>query len=103
MGGEMMMRGYYLGSFRDKNYISLQTEFRMLPLPFAKKFGFAVFASSGVIFNKASNITPQFFKYAGGAGIHYLLFPKKDVWTKVDFAVNNEGGTGIYLFLGCAF
>lgn len=103
MGGEMMMRGYYLGRFRDKNYISLQTEFRMLPLPFAKKFGFAVFASSGVIFDKASNITPQFFKYAGGAGIHYLLFPKKDVWTKVDFAVNNEGGTGIYLFLGCAF
>ena len=103
MGGEMMMRGYYLGRFRDKNYISLQTEFRMLPLPFAKKFGLAVFASSGVIFDKVSTISPQIFKYAGGAGIHYLLFPKKDVWTRVDFAINNEGTTGFYLFLGCAF
>ncbi|MEY3085335.1 MAG: hypothetical protein RL037_1515 [Bacteroidota bacterium] len=103
MGGEMMMRGYYLGRFRDKNFISLQTEYRMLPLPFAKKFGFAVFASSGVIYDKVSMITPQYFKYAGGAGIHYLLFPKKDVWTRVDFAINNEGGTGFYLFIGCAF
>lgn len=103
MGGEMMMRGYYMGRFRDKNFISLQTEFRMLPLPFAKKFGVAIFASSGVIFDKASTISPQFFKYAGGAGVHYLLFPKKDVWTRVDFAINNEGTTGFYLFLGCAF
>ncbi len=103
MGGEMIMRGYYLGRFRDKNFISLQTEYRMLPLPFLKKFGFAIFASSGVIYNKVSTISPQFFKYAGGAGIHYLLFPKKDVWTRFDFAINNEGGNGFYLFIGCAF
>jgi hypothetical protein len=103
MGGEMMMRGYYLGRFRDKNYTSLQTEFRMLPVPFAKKFGFAVFASSGIVFDKASAITPEYFKYAGGAGIHYLLFPKKDVWTRIDFAINSEGGNGFYLFIGCAF
>jgi hypothetical protein len=103
IGGEMMMRGYYLGRFRDKNYMSLQSEFRMLPLPFAKKFGFAVFASSGIVYNKISTITPNYFKYAGGAGIHYLLFPKKDIWTRLDFAVNNEGGTGFYLFIGCAF
>jgi len=103
MGGEMMMRGYYLGRFRDKNYLSLQTEFRMLPLPFVKKFGLAVFASSGIIYDKISSITTQFLKSAGGVGIHYLLFPKKDVWTRLDIALNNEGGTGFYFFIGCAF
>ena len=103
MGGEMMMRGYYLGRFRDKNYISLQTEYRMLPLPFAKKFGLAVFASSGIIYNKVANLNSQYIKYAGGAGVHYLLFPKKDVWTRIDFALNNEGGSGLYLYIGCAF
>lgn len=103
MGGEMMMRGYYLGRFRDKNYLSFQSEFRMLPLPFTKKFGFAIFTSYGIVYNKISTITPNYFKYAGGAGIHYLLFPKKDVWTRIDFAVNNEGGSGFYLFIGCAF
>lgn len=91
MGGEMMMRGYYFGRFRDRNFISLQTEYRMLPLFFAKKFGLAVFASTGIIYDKAINITTTNLKYAGGAGIHYLLFPKKDVWTRFDFAVNNGG------------
>jgi hypothetical protein len=43
MGGEMMMRGYYLGRFRDKHYLSFQAEYRMLPLSFAKKFGVAFF------------------------------------------------------------
>ena len=103
MGGEMMMRGYYFGRFRDRNFISLQTEYRMLPLFFAKKFGLAVFASTGIIYDKAIDISARNFKYAGGAGIHYLLFPKKDVWTRLDFAVNNEGKTGVYLYMGCAF
>jgi hypothetical protein len=103
LGGEMMMRGYYLGRFRDRNYISFQTEYRMLPLSFAKKFGCAVFASTGIIYDEISTITSKHIKYAGGAGIHYLLFPRKDVWTRIDFAVNNEGGNGIYFFMGCAF
>ncbi len=103
LGGEMMMRGFYLGRFRDRNYISLQTEYRMLPLSFAKKFGLAVFASTGMIYDQVSNISSKHVKYATGAGIHYLLFPKKDVWTRIDFALNSEGGSGIYFFMGCAF
>jgi outer membrane protein assembly factor BamA len=103
MGGEMMMRGYYLGRFRDKHFLSIQSEYRMLPLSFAKKFGLAVFASAGMVYNNESKITNQYLKYAGGAGVHYLLFPKKDVWTRLDMAVNNEGGTGLYLSIGCAF
>ncbi len=103
MGGEMMMRGYYLGRFRDLHFLSIQSEYRMLPLSFAKKFGLAVFASAGMVYNNQSKITSQYLKYAGGAGIHYLLFPKKDVWTRFDVAVNNEGGSGLYLYLGCAF
>ncbi len=103
MGGEMMMRGYYLGRYRDRHFLSIQSEYRMLPLSFAKKFGLAVFASAGMVYNNQSKITSQYFKYAGGAGIHYLLFPKKDVWTRFDVAVNNEGGSGLYLYLGCAF
>ena len=103
VGGEMMMRGFYYGRFRDKNYMSAQVEYRMLPLSFAKKFGFALFASGGIIYNNFSTLSNNHFKYSGGAGLHYLMFPKKDVWTRLDFAVNSEGGTGIYFFMGCAF
>lgn len=103
LGGEMMMRGYYLGRFRDRNYLSAQVEYRMLPLSFAKRFGLAVFAAGGLIYNDASEISSQHIKYSGGVGLHYLIFPKKDVWTRIDFALNSELGTGFYFFMGCAF
>jgi len=103
LGGEMIMRGYYLGRYRDKNSLSIQTEYRMLPLKFSKKFGLAVFAGLGGVYNKVESITVRHLKYAGGVGLHYLLFPKKDVWARLDYALNNELGRGIYLTLGCAF
>ena len=52
MGGEMMMRGYYLGRYRDRNFLSIQSEYRMLPLSFAKKFGLAVFGSAELYITK---------------------------------------------------
>jgi len=103
MGGEMMMRGYYFGRFRDRHYLSLQCEYRMLPLSFAKKFGLAFFASAGMVYNNPSSITIGYLKSAAGLGLHYLLFPKKDVWTRLDFAVNSELGSGLYIYMGCAF
>ena len=39
---------------------------------------------------------------AGGAGIRYLLFPEKDIYTRVDVAFTQEGN-GIYIFIGEAF
>ena len=103
LGGEMMHRGFYLGRFRDRNYLSVQAEYRMLPFSFAKRFGAAVFAASGLIYDEFGNIGPQHFKYSGGLGVHYLIFPKKDVWTRVDVALNSELGWGFYFFMGCAF
>jgi hypothetical protein len=103
LGGEMMHRGYYLGRFRDRNYLSFQVEYRMLPFSFAKRFGAGVFAASGLIYDRFSNITAQHLKYSGGFGLHYLIFPKKDVWTRIDLALNNELGWGGYFFMGCAF
>jgi hypothetical protein len=35
MGGETIMRGYYLGRYRDKNYVAAQAEYRFLPFGFS--------------------------------------------------------------------
>jgi len=75
----------------------------MLPLSFAKKFGLAFFASAGMVYNNPSSITIGYLKSAAGLGLHYLLFPKKDVWTRLDFAVSSELGSGLYIYMGCAF
>jgi hypothetical protein len=39
---------------------------------------------------------------ASGGGLRFLLFPKKDIFSRLDFAVTREG-TGIYIFIGEAF
>ena len=102
MGGESMMRGYYLGRFRDKNLVAGQLEYRMLPFAFAKRWGASVFGGTGVVFNSLSNMQSDHIVFAGGAGIRFQLFPKKDVWIRFDLAVTSEG-TGVYIFVGEAF
>lgn len=104
MGGESIMRGYYSGRYRDQNQIAFQAEYRFLPLPlsFTKRLGAALFAGSATVFNERRNITFDNFVWSGGAGIRFLLFPKKDIFTRFDVAFTEEG-TGFYIFIGEAF
>ena len=102
MGGEMMMRGYYIGRYRDRNLMAFQTEYRMLPFSFSKRFGSTIFASAGLVSNSIASSKATNIVYAGGMGIRFLLFPKKDIWTRLDFAFTEEGN-GIYLYIGEAF
>lgn len=104
LGGESLMRGYYTGRFRDKNQLAAQAEFRMLPLPlgFTKRVGAAVFGSTGTVFNHFNSLSLNNFVLAGGAGLRFLLFPKKDIYSRLDLAFTKEG-TGLYIFIGEAF
>ena len=104
LGGDSMMRGYYLGRFRDKNQIATQAEFRMLPLPlgFSKRIGAAAFAGTGTVFPDFSLASINKVVWSAGGGLRFLLFPKKDIFTRFDVAFTKEG-TGFYLFIGEAF
>lgn len=102
MGGESIMRGYYLGRYRDKNLLAGQVEYRMLPVSFAKRWGATVFASTGLVYNRFDQIQSDHLLLAGGAGVRFLLFPKKDVWVRLDVAFTKEG-YGLYIFVGEAF
>lgn len=104
MGGESIMRGYYQGRYRDKNQIATQLEYRLLPLPwtFTRRWGAAVFAGTGTVFNDFNSLTTRDLVWSAGAGIRFLLFPKKDIFTRLDLAFTREG-TGVYIFIGEAF
>lgn len=104
LGGESLMRGYYSGRFRDRNQIAAQVEYRMLPLPlpFTSRLGAAVFGGAGTVFNQFSQLSNRDIKWAGGAGVRYLIYPKKDIFTRIDLAFTKEG-RGIYFFIGEAF
>ncbi|HLP13324.1 MAG TPA: BamA/TamA family outer membrane protein [Flavobacteriales bacterium] len=102
MGGETIMRGYYTGRYRDKNLAAFQIEYRMLPFSFVKRLGATLFAGTATVSNEIGNFQSKNLVLAGGAGLRFLLFPKKDVWTRVDLGLTKEGH-GIYIYVGEAF
>lgn len=102
MGGESLMRGYYLGRYRDRHLLASQIEYRLLPFSFSKRWGASIFFAAGEVFNseekfKFNNLLPT-----AGAGLRFLLFPEKDIYSRIDYAITGEG-SGIYFFIGEAF
>jgi hypothetical protein len=102
MGGESIMRGYYLGRFRDKNMLATQAEYRFLPFAFSNRWGAAAFVSSATVAPSAKNLLSSQFKLAGGIGARYLIFKSKDIFVRFDVAFTREGN-GYYFFIGEAF
>jgi|GEM_PF-91097 len=102
MGGESLMRGYYLGRYRDKNLVAGQVEFRMLPLSFSKRWGASVFMAAGQVYGDEHAFEWGQFLPTGGAGIRYLIFPEKDIYTRIDLSYTREG-SGVYFYIGEAF
>jgi len=102
LGGEQMMRGYYTGRFRDRKYLTAQAEYRFLPFPFSKRFGATVFLAAGGVAPSWDALQWRNFRPSGGFGLRYFIFPKKDVFVRLDLGITPEG-TGIYFFTGEAF
>ncbi|NER07153.1 MAG: BamA/TamA family outer membrane protein [Okeania sp. SIO3C4] len=102
MGGESLMRGYYLGRYRDNILLATQAEYRFLPFPFSKRFGGTVFGSVGGVSPRIADIDVREWVGAGGLGVRFLLFPAKDIYTRIDVAFTPEG-LGYYFYIGEAF
>jgi len=104
MGGESMMRGYYTGRYRDKNQIAAQAEFRFLPIPlgFTNRIGAAVFGSVATVSERVGDLNLNNLIWSGGVGLRVLLFKKKDIYTRLDYAFNAEK-SGFYIMIGEAF
>ena len=102
MGGQSLMRGYYLGRYRDRNLLAGQIEYRILPFPFSKRLGASVFLAAGQVFGNDHPFSWQQFLPTGGAGGRFLLFPDKDIYTRLDVAFTREG-RGYYFSIGEAF
>jgi hypothetical protein len=102
MGGQSLMRGYYLGRYRDRNLLAGQVEYRILPFPFSKRIGASVFLATGQVYGDDHAFSWQQFLPTGGAGGRFLLFPDKDIYTRLDVAFTREG-RGYYFSIGEAF
>jgi hypothetical protein len=80
----------------------VENRFLPLPLGFSKRIGAAVFGGLGTVFPDFQKASIHKVVWSAGAGLRFLLFPKKDIYTRFDLAYTQEG-SGIYLFIGEAF
>ncbi|RMG55847.1 MAG: hypothetical protein D6722_27310 [Bacteroidetes bacterium] len=102
VGGESLLRGYYFGRFRDRQYVAGQVEMRWLPFSFSKRIGATAFLATGWVSDPVKELFSGPPIAAGGIGLRYLLFPKKDIFARLDMGITPEG-TGFYIYLGEAF
>jgi hypothetical protein len=104
MGNDQIMRGYYLGRYRDKNYMALQTELRYRIID---RLGMVAFGGVGSVYNKGF-LPQQNFKPSYGLGARVFFDLEKNLALRVDYAwgekpVNENRIKGLYISLGESF
>lgn len=99
LGGDMIMRGYYLGSYRDKNLLAFQGEYRLQVL---KRWGLAGFAGMGKVDESISGLNFQNVLPSYGAGLRFKINRKENVNLRIDYGFGN-GQQNLYFFIAEAF
>jgi len=99
LGGKNLLRGYYLGRYRDKNMLVFQAEYRM---PLIWRFGGVIFGGIGDVSDNLTSFTLQEFKYSVGGGLRLMLHSREHINLRMDYAMGRES-SGFYIALFEAF
>ncbi|MFC1714761.1 BamA/TamA family outer membrane protein [Candidatus Poribacteria bacterium] len=100
LGGRFRMRGYYEGQHRDKNMMTFQIEYRIVPVWW--RGGVVGFLGVGDVSDKVSNFQLKDFKAAGGIGFRFQFNRGEGVNLRADFAFGRDT-SGYYLTIQEAF
>jgi outer membrane translocation and assembly module TamA len=103
MGSDELMRGYYAGRYRDRNYIAGQAELRYR---IDNSFGIVGFLGTGEVFHSTFSL-PQLKPNYGG-GVRYFFDVEKGLSVRIDYGVGEKPTgekreSGIYIGLGQSF
>lgn len=103
MGSDEMMRGYYEGRFRDRNYLAGQTELRYR---INNSFGLAAFIGTGEVFHTGFSFARLKPNYGGG--VRYFFDVQKGLAIRIDYGVGEKPAgepriSGLYVALGQSF
>lgn len=99
LGGREIMRGYYEGRFRDANAAQVQAEWRRHVYG---RFGIALFAATGEVWDKLGDFNLDNPKFAAGAGVRFNFNPEDQSNIRLDYGFGRHGG-GLYVTVGEAF
>lgn len=98
-GGLFRMRGYYRGSYRDKNVMLMQAEIRQ---DVVGRFGVAVFGGLATVFGDQLMEKQGFLKPSYGFGLRCKINRKEDIPLRADIGMG-QGFHGSYITTGEAF
>jgi hypothetical protein len=99
MGSDILMRGYYMGTYRDKIMLCGQTELR---LPVYKFIGLILFTAVGEVQQKIEQLNMEDIRVTYGFGLRLMLIKheKVNVGGELGFSRNTKA---LYLGSGEAF
>ncbi len=100
LGNSNLMRGFFTGRFRDKSFTAAQSEFRFHIWRWI--YGSA-FGAAGIVGDSFSNYAANNIRYAGGAGLRFLVNKKNRMFVRLDYARSSSGGYAFYIKLNDAF
>lgn len=99
LGGDMIMRGYYRGRYRDLNILALQSEYR---LPVWKWFGMVGFVGVGDVFSRLGAFNLSSLKPSYGLGLRFKLNKKENINARIDYG-RGINSSGFYFGIAEAF
>jgi hypothetical protein len=99
LGGDELLRGYFLGRYRDENLGALETEYRF---PLYWRFGGVAFAGAGQVADGLEDLGGEPTRWAVGAGLRFSLNDDEHLNLRLDFGVG-PGTHGIYVTAREAF
>ena len=82
LGSDVIMRGYYSGRYRNKDYVAVQAEYR---LTVNKLFGVVLFAGTGEVANDLNTFTIPGLKPNAGTGLRINIDRKELMNLRLDY------------------
>ncbi|HZX57986.1 MAG TPA: polymerase [Mucilaginibacter sp.] len=103
LGSDEMMRGYYNGRYRDRNFIAGQTELRYR---LSDRIGIVGFVGTGEVAHQMFSINTLKPDYGGG--IRYFFDTEKGLSIRADYGIGEKvtgekRQSGFYIGLGQSF
>jgi hypothetical protein len=99
LGGDELLRGYFMGRYRDTDLVALEAEYRF---PIIWRFGGVMFAGVGDVANRLSELDDSPLRFAGGGGFRLSLNSKERLNLRLDVGVA-PNSYGIYFTAREAF
>ncbi len=87
LGGQHMMRGYFEGRYRDRNYLMAQVEYRK---NLFWRFDGILFLGLGDVGNDFSDFGLSSIKYSYGGGLRYILDEDEKLNVRVDIGFGKD-------------